>query len=68
MLFRSPYVFDWENAIALHAMQGTRASSRGEGEDILQSLGSGREGEGVCAQLCVCVSCSRRWQAGRGTP
>ena len=27
-----PYVFDWENAIALHAMQGNRASSRGEGE------------------------------------
>ena len=25
-------MFDWENAIALHAMQGTRASSRGEGE------------------------------------
>ena len=29
---RAPYVFDWENAIALHAMQGNRASSRGEGE------------------------------------
>ena len=28
----APYVFDWENAIALHAMQGNRASSRGEGE------------------------------------
>ena len=25
-------MFDWENAIALHAMQGIRASSRGEGE------------------------------------
>ena len=25
-------VFYWENAIALHAMQGNRASSRGEGE------------------------------------
>ena len=24
------YVFDWEYAIALHAMQGNRASSRGE--------------------------------------
>ena len=23
-------MFDWENAIALHAMQGNRASSRGE--------------------------------------
>ena len=27
-----PYVFDLENAIALHAMQGNRASSHGEGE------------------------------------
>ena len=25
-------MFDWENAIALHAMQGNRASSRGEGK------------------------------------
>ena len=25
-------MFEWENAIALHAMQGNRASSRGEGE------------------------------------
>ena len=25
-------MFDWENAIALHAMQGNRASSGGEGE------------------------------------
>ena len=28
----APYVFDCENAIALHAMQGNRASSRGEAE------------------------------------
>ena len=28
----APYVFDWENAIALRAMQGNRSSSRGEGE------------------------------------
>ena len=27
-----PYVFVWENAIALHAMQRNQASSRGEGE------------------------------------
>ena len=26
-------MFDWENSIALHAMQGNRASSLGEGED-----------------------------------
>ena len=25
-------MFDWENAIALHAMRWNRASSRGEGE------------------------------------
>ena len=25
-------MFDWENAIALHAMQGIQASSRGDGE------------------------------------
>ena len=25
-------MFDWENTIALHAMQGNRASSLGEGE------------------------------------
>ena len=28
----APYVLDWENAIALHAEKGNRASSRGEGE------------------------------------
>ena len=28
----APYVFDWENTIALHAMQGNQASFRGEGE------------------------------------
>ena len=26
-----PYVFDWENGIALHSMQGTRSSSHSEG-------------------------------------
>ena len=28
----APYVFDWENAIALDTMQGNRASSRSEGK------------------------------------
>ena len=28
----APYLFDWENAIALHAMQGKRASSLAERE------------------------------------
>ena len=39
---RGSYVFDWENAIALHAMQGNRASSRGEGEVswVFSSCGS----------------------------
>ena len=27
-----PYMFDWENAIALYTMQGNRASSRREGK------------------------------------
>ena len=34
----APYVFDWENAIALHAMQGNRASSRGEGGSLMDFL------------------------------
>ena len=29
---KDPYVFDWENAIAVVTMQGNRASSRGEGK------------------------------------
>ena len=29
----APYVFDWENAIAVDTMQGNRASSRGEWKD-----------------------------------
>ena len=29
---KSPYVFDCEHRCALHAMQGNRASSRGEGK------------------------------------
>ena len=28
----APYVFDWEHAIALHPMQGIRASSPAEGD------------------------------------
>ena len=28
----APYIFDWENRIALHAMQWNQASSPGEGE------------------------------------
>ena len=36
------YVFDWENAIALHAKQGYRASPRGEGEVSLVFSSCGR--------------------------
>ena len=32
MQIEDPYVFDSENTIALHAMQGNRASSRTEGK------------------------------------
>ena len=32
MQIEAPYVFDWENAIALDTMQGNRASSYGEGK------------------------------------
>ena len=32
MQIGAPYVFDWENAIALHAMQGNRASSQARGK------------------------------------
>ena len=28
----APYVFDWENVISLHAMQGNRASFPSEGD------------------------------------
>ena len=35
-------MFDWENAIALHAMQGKRASSRGEREVSWVFLSCGR--------------------------
>ena len=32
MQIEAPYVFDWENAIALHATQGNRASTRARGK------------------------------------
>ena len=37
-------MFDWENAIALHAMPGNRASSRGEGEVSWVYSSCGMEG------------------------
>ena len=37
-----PYVFDWENAIALDTMQGNRASSRREGNVSCVFLSCGR--------------------------
>ena len=38
----APYVFDWENEIALDTMQGNRASSRREGKVswVFSSCGS----------------------------
>ena len=47
----APYVFDWENRIALHAMQGNRASSRGEGEVSWVFMSYGRN-------LCIFSSYS----------
>ena len=34
----APYMFDWENAIALDTMQGNRASSPREGESLMGFL------------------------------
>ena len=39
---RGCYVFDWENAIALHGMQGNQASSHGDGEVSWVFSSSGR--------------------------
>ena len=38
----APYVFDWENAIALDTLQGNRASSRREGKVSLVFSSCGR--------------------------
>ena len=38
----APYVFDWENGIALHAMQGNRASFPSEGDVSYDFLSCGR--------------------------
>ena len=46
----APYVFDWENAIALHEMQGNRASSRGEGK----SHGFSPVAAGTCGIFSSC--------------
>ena len=39
---KAPHIFDWEHGIALHAMQGNRASYRGEGEVSLFFSSCGR--------------------------
>ena len=39
----APYVFDWENAIALDRMQANRASSRGEGKVFCVFLSCGKK-------------------------
>ena len=38
----APYMFDWEYGIALHAMQGNRASFSSEGDVSYDFLGCGR--------------------------
>ena len=38
----SPYMFDWEYGIALHAMQGNQASSPSEGEVSMDYSSCGR--------------------------
>ena len=43
-------MFDWENAIALHAVQGNRASSRGEGVSLLGFLEL-RQARGVYSRV-----------------
>ena len=39
----APYVFDWEYGIALHAMQGNRASFPSEGDDSYDFSCCGRK-------------------------
>ena len=39
---KAPYVFDWENAIALDTTQGNRASSRREGKVLWVFSSCGR--------------------------
>ena len=43
-------MFDWENTIALHAMQGNQASSRGEGE-VSWVFSSFRQARGVYSRV-----------------
>ena len=44
-------MFDWENAIALHAMQGNRASSRREGEVSWVFSSAARQARGVYSRI-----------------
>ena len=46
----APYVFDWEQGIALHTMHGNRASSLGEGDASLVYLICG-ENRGYILEL-----------------
>ena len=48
-------MFDWENAIALHAMQGNRASSRGEGGSLMDFLEL-RQEPGVYSRVTAWMS------------
>ena len=50
----APYVFDWEHGIALHPMQGIRASSPAEGDDSWNFSSCGRN-------LGYILELQRRW-------
>ena len=44
-------MFDWENAIALHAMQWSRATSRGEGDVSWVSSSCAWQARGVYSRV-----------------
>ena len=46
----APYMFDWENGIALHAMQGNRASFPSNG-DVSQNFSSSGRNLGYISEL-----------------
>ena len=51
----SPYLFDWESAIALDTMKGNRASSRREGKSLMGFLEL-RQEPGVYSRVTVGMS------------
>ena len=51
---KAPYLFDWEQGIALHGMQGNRASSVSERGSLIVFLELKREA-GVCFRVTAGV-------------